>query len=316
VGEAVILPWQGQQIWSARFHGRELTMKSMFEEPVPTRTYLETYGAFLLHCGATAMGVPGPEDTHPLHGELPNAPYREAFLEVAEDTRGLYLAVGGTYRHTVAFSANYTAEPLVRLRPGCGVLDVDMVLTNLMRNPMEWMYLAHINFRPVEGGRLVYSAPCDTEHVRVRRSIPPHITTPPGYREFLEELARDPGKHNVFSNDLPFNPEVCFYLDYVADSEGWSHSMQVLPDGSADYVGHCPAQLEKVIRWIANTGDQAAMGLVLPATAEPEGFHAEKEKGNIRILEGGEAVLITMRAGALTPEEAGETEATINALLQ
>ena len=77
-GELVMLPFQGQQIWSADFGGRNLTMQSMFDQPNATRNYLETYGGFLLHCGATAMGVPTGEDTHPLHGELPNAPYQQA----------------------------------------------------------------------------------------------------------------------------------------------------------------------------------------------------------------------------------------------
>ncbi|MEZ4677940.1 MAG: hypothetical protein R2932_27350 [Caldilineaceae bacterium] len=67
-GELIMLPFQGQQIWSATFGGRNITMKSMFEQPNATQNYLETYGAFLIHCGATAMGVPMGEDTHPLHG--------------------------------------------------------------------------------------------------------------------------------------------------------------------------------------------------------------------------------------------------------
>jgi hypothetical protein len=73
-GELVMLPFQGQQIWSAEFDGRPLTMTSMFPEPRPTQVFLETFGAFLLHCGATAMGGPSAQDSHPLHGELPNAP--------------------------------------------------------------------------------------------------------------------------------------------------------------------------------------------------------------------------------------------------
>ena len=80
-------------------------------------------------------------------------------------------------------------------------------------------------------------------------------------------------------------------------------------------MGHCPAQLDKVIRWIANTGDQAAMGLALPATAEPEGYHAEKGKGNIKVLAGGESVRLNLRAGALTTAEAAATESKIEALL-
>ena len=44
-------------------------MKSMFDEPNLLRQYLETYGGFLLHCGATAMGALSAEDTHLQHGD-------------------------------------------------------------------------------------------------------------------------------------------------------------------------------------------------------------------------------------------------------
>jgi hypothetical protein len=89
LGEVVLLPYQGQQVWSAAFRGRNITMRSMFDQPRPTRNYLETYGGFNLHCGFTAMGVPAAGDTHPLHGELPNAPYDEAWLVVGGRGRGL-----------------------------------------------------------------------------------------------------------------------------------------------------------------------------------------------------------------------------------
>ena len=101
-GEIIVLPFKGQQIWRAAFDGRDLTMKSMFDEPVDTMVYLETYGAFLIHCGLTGLGAPGPEDSHPLHGELPNAPFQTAWIEVDEQMQRVI--IGGTYRHTVAFS--------------------------------------------------------------------------------------------------------------------------------------------------------------------------------------------------------------------
>ena len=50
-GEIIVLPFKGQQIWRAGFDGRDLTMRSMFDEPVDTHVYLETYGAFMIHCG-------------------------------------------------------------------------------------------------------------------------------------------------------------------------------------------------------------------------------------------------------------------------
>ena len=208
--------------------------------------------------------------------------------------------MGGWYRHTVAFTCNYTAEPLTKVHADCGVLDVTMDITNHKVTPMEWMYLAHINFRPVEQGRLVYSAPCDPEHARVRTSIPSHVRPPAGYREFLAELAKDPAKHNVFSNDLPYDPEACFFLDYQADAAGWAHR---------------PEQLDKVIRWIANNGDQGAMGLALPATAEPEGYTAEKAKGYVRMLAPGDTTRIELQAGALTPAQAAEKEKVVSGIL-
>ena len=64
------------------------------------------------------MGVPAAGDTHPLHGELPNAPYQSAYIVLGEDAGGAYIGLGGRYQHTVAFSTNYAAEPLVKLYAG------------------------------------------------------------------------------------------------------------------------------------------------------------------------------------------------------
>ena len=315
-GQLVLLPFQGQQIWSAEFGGRDLTMKSMFTEPRPTREYLETYGGFLLHCGATAMGVPSKEDTHPLHGELPNAPYQRAYLVVGRDETGPYLGLGGRYQHTVAFNYNYVAQPMVRLYAGSTLFKVSMTITNLKQTEMEWMYLAHINFRPVDNGRLAYSAHCTPEHVRVRKSIPSHVRPGPGYAEFLEELGTHPEKHNVLTPDLVFDPELVFTIDCLSDEEGWAHSMQVHPDGSADYVRHRPDQLDTGIRWICRTPDQDALGLVLPATAEPEGYLAEKAKGNLKTIPPQGRVHFDLEMGTLAPDGAKTVEAKIDEILK
>ena len=304
LGELVMLPFQGQQIWSATFGGRNLTMRSMFSAPRPTRSYLETYGGFLLHCGATAMGVPGAGDSHPLHGELPNAPYDRAWLVLGEDAQGLYLGLSGEYEHIVAFSCHYVARPEVRLYADRGQVSIAMTIENRKQTPMELMYMAHINFRPVDHGRLIYSAACTPQTVRVRRSIPSHIRPPAGYAEFLEELAQRPERHHLLTPGLAFDPEVVFFVDYLADAGGWAHSLQVHPDGSADAVSHRPAQLDHGVRWISRTADQDALGLCLPATAEPEGYSAEKAKGHVRQLAGGAALRFEMMAGYLAPGEA------------
>jgi hypothetical protein len=315
-GAIVMLPWQGQQVWDAAFDGRTLTMKSMFDRPRPTREYLATYGAFLLHCGATAMGVPSAArgDTHPLHGELPNAPYDAAFVAAGTDDRGRYLAVGGEYRHTLAFTCNYAARPLVKLYEGSAMLSIAISIENLKRTPMDLMYMAHVNFRPLDGGRLVYSAPCTPATIRVR-GAPTHIPVPPGHAEFLRELARDPSRHNVFTSGQAYDPEAVLYVDYLADREGWAHSMMVHPDGCASCIRHKPSQLRHGVRWISRTPDQDCLGIVLPATAEPEGYAAEKAKGNVQSLAGGDSVRYEIEAGLLTPAESKAEEAVITSIL-
>ena len=304
VGQITLLPFQGQQIWHAEFYGRTLTMQSMFDQPYPTTEYLHTYGAFVIHCGVTAMGVPTDKDTHPLHGELPNAPYQTAQLLIGQDERGPYMGLTGIYQYTVAFNHNYQAKPLVKLYADSTKIPISLTIKNLKRSPMELMYLAHVNFRPVDQGRLVYSAPCTPEHVRVRSSIPAHIRPPEGYHEFLKELEAQPEKHNVLSPNLAFDPEVVLFIDYLTDESGWAHSMQLHPDGSADFISHRPAELDHAVRWISRTADQQCLGIILPATAEPEGYSAEKAKGNIKVLPAGDEFHFELEVGALPPAEA------------
>lgn len=310
VGEAILLPYQGQQIWSARFFERELTMCSMIKQPRPTQEFLENFGGFLVHCGITAMGGPSVQDTHPLHGELPNAPFQEAYLFLGENEDGPYLGLGGRYQHTVAFRHNYLAETRLRLSAGSGLMWLELAVTNLKHTPMEWMYLAHINFRPVDNGRLVYSALPTPQHVRVSSHIPAHIQPPSGYRQFLEELSRQPEKHHVFLPTMRYDPEVVISIDYLTDKQGWAHTLQVHPDGSADYVRHRPDQLDKCLRWISRTPDQDALGIE-PATAEVSGYLAEKAKGNVKILPPGGKCTAQIQMGALLPEEAQKIEQVI-----
>ncbi|MBN1933292.1 MAG: DUF4432 family protein [Anaerolineae bacterium] len=320
VGELVLLPFQGQQVWSAAFGERNLTMQSMCDMPRAGVPFLETFGGFAQHCGVLAVGGPGPTDTHPLHGELPNAPYQQAWVVVGENEKGSYIGLGGQYRHTVAFSTNYIAEPLVRLYAGSTLFDLSMTVTNLKNTPMELLYLTHVNFLPVDGGRLVYSAQPTPEHVRVRASIPSHIKPAPGYAEFLAELRGHPEKHHLLSPALLADPETVFFIDYLADESGWAHAMQVHPDGAAvpggaDYIAHRPVQLPKATRWISRTPDQQAIALTEPGTAEPEGYTVEKAKGNVHTLPPHGQFHCDIMAGALDAEQAAQIETRIKQIV-
>ena len=316
VGQLVMLPFQGQQVWSARFHDRDLTMRSMFDQPQPNVPFLQTFGGFAVHCGATAMGGPGPEDTHPLHGELPNAPYQSAVLLLGQDEKGAYIGLEGHYHHQAFFSANYLAQPVVRLYAGSTCFDLDMTITNLKRTAMELMYLAHVNFCPVDDARLVYSAPCTPQHVRVRANLPAHVRPCPGYVEFVKELKKHPERHHHLRPGLAFDPEVVFFIDYLADQEGWAHSMQIHPSGSADYIAHRPRQLPRATRWISRTPDQDAIAIVEPGTAEPEGYTAEKNTGNIHTLAPQEQFHCQLRIGSLPPSQAEQMANRIDQIVQ
>jgi hypothetical protein len=137
----------------------------------------------------------------------------------------------------------------------------------------------------------------------------------PGFAAFLQELSEHPEKHNVLKPGLAFDPEVVFFIDYLADGDGWAHTMQVHPDGSADYIAHRPGELDKGVRWICRTPDQDALGMVLPSTAEPEGYNAEKAKGNVKSLDAGASYHCSMMAGVLTVDEAREMEGKIESII-
>ena len=59
----------------------------------------------------------------------------------------------------------------------------------------------------------------------------------------------------------------------------------------------------------------AALGLTLPATAEPAGKTAETKKGNLKSLNAGASVLFEVEIGALAPAGAAEMSAKIKGIV-
>jgi len=326
VGAITILPYQGQQVWDASFHGRRLTMKSMYEMPRPVElskqwSYIDTYGSFFVHCGATSMGCPMEADDHPVHGELPNAPYQKAHIGVGSDTRGDFLEVGGIYDHTVAFTCNFRATATIRLYAGESTFPISMHLKNNFHDQMDLMYMAHTNFKPIAGSQLVYTHADGPADLEVGGSVNGLVPPSKNYLDFLDELQSNPSRHNDMDEAMvqSINPEVLVYLrSFKADSEGLAHSMQLLPGaggGGADYVAHKPDQLPLATRWMVHDGSQSALGLTLPATAEPAGKAAETEKGNLQYIAAGAERLFEVEVGALDAAAAASKQSHIQAVL-
>jgi Domain of unknown function (DUF4432) len=316
IGEVIFLPFHGQQIWDCQFYGRRLTMRSMFDDPVDSQDYLKNYGAFLLHCGATAMGNPGPGDTHGLHGELPNARYQEATLHVGADADGAYIELSGRYRHTVAFAHNFIAEPSLRIHAGHGRMQLDFKVHNLKRDAMDLMYLAHVNFRPIDNGQLVDTVPDEPKYFRIRDKVPEFFTPTASHTALIEALKQNPALHRTLRTGQVIDPELVMGLHFKSDAKGWAHSMQILPDGSADFISHRPEQLRHGVRWITRTANQDALGLFLPGTAEADGYVAEKIKGNLLSIPASGTFSCALEFGALAAKDAAQLSDVCRALQQ
>ena len=304
-GSATALPFMGQSVWRCGFLGRELTMKSIYDEPLPSPVYGETYGFFMMHCGLTAMGNPTAEDTHPGHGELPLARYGSAWIETGSDGKGPWIALGGVYSHLRCFEVNYDFRPLLRLRAGATSLEIEVEIENKKDLPLEYYYLCHMNHLPVDGSKLFYTA--DPAKAIVNREVPD------GYRPdwaratnaWLDVLEKDPSRGDVIgAKGESYKPEIVNCFMHHAAADGWAYTMQLHPDGTAVYVKHDPKQLPFGTRWIARTVDEDALGMCLPATAEHKGRLYCRAHGQQRMLKTGGRVRFCMETGLLGVKEA------------
>lgn len=304
-GCITLLPFMGQMIWRADFLGHELTMNSIYDEPELCRdSFKESYGCFLMHCGLTAMGNPTEKDTHLPHGELPIANYKNVYISIGTDEKGEYIALGGTCTHKRAFEYNYTFSPECRLYAGASTIESNISFTNHKDLPLEYYYLCHVNHRPVDGSKLYYTA----KH----ENIVAHHEVPENYPDkqakltnmYLDKLDKNMSIMDVIDkNTQSYAPEIVFTCRYDADSEGYAHTLQLLPDGYACYLRHRPDELPYGIRWIARTKDEDALGMVLPATAEHKGLLYCRDNGQENYLNPGETVVYHVKTGLLSPEE-------------
>ena len=311
-GSATVLPFMGQAVWRCDFFGRELTMKSIFDEPRPASKFDDTYGFFIMHCGLTAMGNPTAEDTHPGHGELPLAEYSQAWIETGSDERGAWIAVGGAYSHKACFAVDYEFRPVIRLRAGASALEIEAEFTNHKDLPLEYYYLCHINHQPVDGSKLLYTA--DPAKAVINREVPG------GYRrdwaeateKWLDEMEKDLRCADVVgAENEAYRPEIVNCFMHYAAKDGWAYTMQQHSDGSAIYVKHNPKELPYGTRWIARTEDEDAMGMCLPATAEHKGLAYCRRHRQQKFLKTGKTVKFCMETGLLAPADAKKMAAYI-----
>ena len=279
-GEFIWLPYLGQQIWDWKVDGASLKFHGFIEEPSYGKTFLQNYGGFLIHCGATAMGNPGPLDAHPHHGELPTARFDEAWLEIDRDET---LALCGAIHWKVPFVAEYRCSPCLKIYDDGLRAHVDFRLDNPTSKPLDYMYLAHINFAFEGAERILSSVPFDSKHAEIREEIFPG-------------LVADPAIAKRIDFEATYEPELVVVIKHIGESVR-AASILVHKDKSARWVHQESAELDHHIVWITHNGDRGACGFHLPSTAGPRGFDREKVLGNVKKLAAGDSVTLSYEFG-------------------
>ena len=314
-GSATLLPYMGQMVWRCDFNGKELTMKTIYDQPMPCKeTYGESYGCFLMHCGLTAMGNPTAEDTHLPHGELPIAKYDSVYVISGSDEKGDYVGVTGTYSHMRCYETNYDFTPVIKLYDNQTYLDIEVNFKNNKDVPLEYYYLCHINFRPVNGSTLSYTA--DRKSIKVNHEVPEDYFNVEGAKKtnaYLDMLDKDPSlMDNIGAEYQAYQPEIVFGTTaYQGDENGDAYTMQILPDKTACFVIHKPSELPYGVRWISRTEDEDTLGMVLPATAEHFGKIYCRKNNQQLYLEKGKTVTYHLKAGLLDEKDAEKMQAKI-----
>ncbi|WP_272544112.1 aldose 1-epimerase family protein [Burkholderia cepacia] len=302
-GHLVVLPYLGQMIWAAAFDGRDLTMKHMFRQPKRAASIIDTYGCFMFHSGLLRNGCPGPDDTHALHGEMPCAPMDRASLVVGADARGAFVEVTGEYEYVQGFGSHYMARPSVRLMEHDAQMTISMDVTNLGGAPMDLMYMAHLNYAYVPGGRFVQSLPHNG--LRLRDSVPAHVKPTAAWRDYTATLAREPQRLHTLDAPALYDPEIVFFMNNAeTDAGGVAHFRLEHPDGGAFHTAYRPEQFPHATRWILHNADQQVAAFALPSTCEPEGYQAERRKGHVATLAPGATRRFEVVTGYLSAAEA------------
>ena len=314
-GHVVVLPYLGQMVWSAVFDGVELAMQSLFREPRPAKVIVETYGCLAYHAGILRLGVPGPSDNHILHGEAPCAEMDRAGVACGVDERGAWIAVTGEREYAMGFGSHYLSRPSVVLREGETGCDISMVVENLSAAPMDLMYMCHVNFAFAEGARIVQSVPFTPEHVVTRTAVPGHVTPTNDYRALLAQLAADPARMERLDEPERYDPEQVFYiLGQRSGDDGLTRYLMIRKEGDAFSIAWDPSVMDKTIRWVLANSDQRVAAFAMPATCEPEGYTAEKRKGNVRTLAGGASVRFVTHVEYVEPSRVATEAARIEGL--
>ena len=273
-GEFVWLPFLGQLIWDWKVDGVSQKFSGFMTEPSYGKNFLENYGAFMIHCGFTGMGNPKPEDQHLHHGELPVSHFDQAWIEFS-DNKDFPIALCGQFNWKVPYKGAYRFSPKVYLAQDGLSTKVEVTAENCAQTPLEYMYLAHINF-DFEGAKTIdyLSYPVKADSVRIIGG---------------GKYSKEPEKLLSLNENCIFDPEEVAVLAH--QERGKFVSKLFRENGTTHWVSQNRDTLDHTVMWMTHNPDRGACGFALPSTAGPEGKGIETTYNNIKTLKPHEKVI-------------------------
>ena len=300
-GEITWLPFLGGEIWNWSIDGVSQKFSGFVLEPTYGKDFLHNYGAFLIHCGVLSMGNPTKEDNHPHHGELHSSRPTACSLAYDPDDKNYPLSLTCTFTYHTPFEASYTFTPTIRVKHDGTSMIADSVLKNNAQTPLQYQYLAHINFAYPRSGRLSYSiSPFTTETVQM-----------------LQDGKSPEQMLDVHEQDI-HDPELVAIMDHgraapSTHAEGrYVLNTLTRESGSVSWVLADTHPLDHTVAWLTRTADRAACGFSLPATGGPTGRTNETRKGTVKSLAAQQEIRLWYAFGSESMNHAQEASNAIS----
>jgi monosaccharide-transporting ATPase len=142
--------------------------------------------------------------------------------------------------------------------------------------------------------------------------MPGHVTPTDAWRALLADVAAHPARLERLDEPALYDPEFVFYLKGVpAGADGRVRYALLRREDDAFAIRWNPLTMPHTIRWVLVNSDQGVAAFAMPATCEPEGYSAEKRKGHVQTLAGGESARFETEIAYIPREQAAAVVAEI-----
>ena len=279
-----VLPTRGMGLWKAWLDGEEIGWQSPVHGPVHPKFvplmepgglgWLDGFDELLVRCGLESNGAPDFDAAgrlrYPLHGRIANRPAQRVQVEV-DDEHG-EIAVTGVVEETRFHFWKLRMTSRISTRWGENHLRVRDEVENFSGSPAEAQLLYHINFgQPLLDAGSRFGAAIKTVMPRDARA------------------AEGMATWNVYADQLAGYAEEAYFLELLADANGWSPTLLRNAAGTRGVSVH------------VNTGQLPCFTLWKNTTAAADGYVTGLEPGtnfpNPRTYEGRQGRVVKLAPG-------------------